>query len=38
MLIAGFVLLVTMALAASYLIIRAVSRELAVARLLSKFV
>ena len=37
-LIAGFVLLVSMALMASYLIIRAVSRELAVARLQSDFV
>ena len=38
MLIAGFVLLVSMASAASYLIIRAVSREVAVARLQSEFV
>jgi two-component system phosphate regulon sensor histidine kinase PhoR len=38
MLIAGFVLLVVMALSASYLIIRAVNRELEVARLQSDFV
>jgi signal transduction histidine kinase len=38
MLIAGFLLLVSMALAAAYLIFRAVSRELAVARLQSDFV
>jgi len=38
LLIAGFVLLVTMALAAGYLIVRAVNRELAVARLQSDFV
>ncbi len=38
LLIAGFLLLVSMALAASYLIARAVSRELAVARLQSDFV
>jgi len=38
LLIAGFLLLVSMALAASYLIFRAVSRELAVARLQSDFV
>ncbi len=38
LLIAGFVLLVAMALTAGYLIVRAVSRELAVARLQSDFV
>jgi signal transduction histidine kinase len=38
LLVAGFILLVSMALAASYLIFRAVSRELAVARLQSDFV
>ncbi len=38
LLIAGFLLLVSMALVASYLIVRAVSRELAVARLQSDFV
>jgi signal transduction histidine kinase len=38
LLIAGLVLLVAMALMASYLIVRAVSRELAVARLQSDFV
>jgi two-component system phosphate regulon sensor histidine kinase PhoR len=38
LLIAGFVMLVVMALSASYLIIRAVNRELAVARLQSDFV
>ncbi len=38
LLIAGFVLLVSMALVASYFIFRAVSRELAVARLQSDFV
>jgi signal transduction histidine kinase len=38
LLIAGLVLLVAMALTASYLIVRAVSRELAVARLQSDFV
>ena len=38
LLIAGFVLLVGMAFAASYLIVRAVNRELAVARLQSDFV
>jgi signal transduction histidine kinase len=38
LLVAGFVLLAGMALSASYLIIRAVSRELAVARLQSDFV
>jgi signal transduction histidine kinase len=38
LLIAGFIVLVVMALAASYLIFRAVSRELAVARLQSDFV
>ncbi len=38
LLVAGFVLLVFMALTASYLIFRAVSRELAVARLQSDFV
>ena len=38
LLIAGFVLLVTMALLASFLIFRAVSREFAVARLQSDFV
>ena len=37
-LIAGFVLLVLMALAASYLIVRAVSREVAVAQMQSDFV
>jgi signal transduction histidine kinase len=38
LLIAGLVMLVAMAMAASYLIVRAVSRELAVARLQSDFV
>ncbi|MEI4914062.1 histidine kinase dimerization/phospho-acceptor domain-containing protein, partial [Klebsiella pneumoniae] len=38
LLIAGFIVLVVMALTASYLIFRAVSRELAVARLQSDFV
>ena len=38
LLVAGFVLLVLMVLTASYLIVRAVSRELAVARLQSDFV
>ena len=38
LLIAGFVLLVTMALTAGYLIVRAVDRELAVARLQADFV
>lgn len=38
LLIAGFVLLAAMALTASYLIVRAVSRELAVGRLQSDFV
>lgn len=38
LIIAGFLLLVSMALVASYLIVRAVSRELAVARLQSDFV
>ena len=38
LLAAGFILLVLMALVASYLIVRAVSRELAVARLQSDFV
>ncbi len=38
LLMAGFLLLVTMALSAGYLIVRAVSRELAVARLQSDFV
>lgn len=38
LLVAGFVLLAAMALTASYLIVRAVSRELAVARLQSDFV
>ena len=38
LLVAGFVLLVVMALAAGYVIVRAVGRELAVARLQSDFV
>src|SRR5262249_9798078 len=38
LLIAGFGLLITMAFAASYMIVRAVGRELAVARLQSDFV
>jgi signal transduction histidine kinase len=38
LLMAGFLLLVTMALAASYVIVRSVNRELAVARLQSDFV
>jgi signal transduction histidine kinase len=38
LLIGGFILLVSMALVAGYLIVRAVSRELAVARLQSDFV